>query len=77
MKFKVSMKCPDALYESVQDAVGMSVKGLDISAEEREELAEIRAEKVRKDCSKWFEYGEYLVVEVDTEQMTCEVVPCK
>ena len=75
MKFRVKMKDPDTLYEAVEEAVAKSVKGLDLTAEERDEVAEVRAEKVRDACSKWFEYGEYLTVEIDTDQMTCEVVP--
>lgn len=28
-------------------------------------------------CKKWFEYGEYLTVEIDTDAKTCTVVPVK
>ena len=77
MKFRVTMKDPDTLYEAVEEAVANSVKGLDLTEEERDEVAEVRAEKVRDVCGSWFEYGEYLTVEIDTEQMTCEVVPRK
>lgn len=56
MKFKVSMKCPDALYESVQEAAAADVAKLTgIDADERDELIESRAEKVRElCCKKWF-----------------------
>lgn len=36
--------------------------------------AEARREKVAKLCSKWFRYGEYLAVEIDTEAGTCTVL---
>lgn len=36
---------------------------------EREQVAEL--------CEKWFEYGEYLTVEIDTDEMTCLVQPVR
>lgn len=46
-----------------------------LSEEELEELRESRAEEYRNLCDKWFEYGEYLTVVVDTETKTCVVRP--
>ena len=45
--------------------------------DEREAVAAIRKEKLHDLCRQWFEYGEYLVVEIDTEAKTCTVVPVK
>ena len=36
---------------------------------------ELRVEKALDVASKWFEYGEYLTVEIDTEKETIRVVP--
>jgi hypothetical protein len=44
-------------------------------AEEREAVAEVKRRKVGEVMGKWFEYGEYLTVEIDTEAGTCVVVP--
>lgn len=76
MKFRVTMKDPDTLYE----AIGESVKGqieeqhASLDADEKESLRETRTAKIRELCSKWFEYGEYLTVEIDTDAGTCSVV---
>lgn len=73
MKFLVTMKDPDVMHDAIEDAVKDSLSGVQ-DREEREALAQVRAEKLRKLCSRWFEHGEYLTVEVDTEAGTCTVV---
>ena len=78
MIVQVKMKDPDTMYDAVQDAVIKEVNALRLSTgmpmDEAEELIKIRAEKVRAKMSKWFEYGEYLDVEFDTETMTAKVL---
>ena len=64
MKFLVSMKAPDALDDAIDDAVGP-------------DAAEEIKTKVRALCSRWFQYGEYLQVEIDTSAETCTVVRAK
>ena len=73
MKFKVTMKDPDTLHDAIRDAVQEGIA--ELPKDEAEVLSEVREEKVRKLCSKWFEYGEYLTVEIDTDAGTCVVVP--
>lgn len=77
MKFKVSMKDPDTLSDAVREAVAKQVGSMpDIAADEKELLVETRVDKVYHEaCEKWFEYGEYLTVEIDTDAGTCVVVP--
>ena len=76
MKFKVSMKDPDTLGDAIRDAVEEAVNALpDLSQDERDAVLEKRQEAIGKLCGKWFEYGEYLTVEIDTEAETCTVVP--
>lgn len=76
MKFTVNMKCPDALEEAIRDAVKVEVNELNLQdAEEQESIEDARYEKVRRLCvDKWFEWGEYIRVEVDTDAQTCVVV---
>lgn len=74
MKFQVTMKCPDALNDSIDEAVREELGELALDQDERELVADSRAEKAREFCRRWFEYGEYLTVEVDTEAGTCAVV---
>jgi hypothetical protein len=76
MKFKVTMKDPDTLYDAIGEAVEQAVSdtiGVDDN-DEREALIKVRVDKVQKICGKWFEYGEYLTVEIDTDAETCTVV---
>lgn len=74
MKIKVTMKDPDTMYDAVQDAVTAEVKAMGLSADEAESLIELRTTKERAKMDKWFEYGEYLAVEFDTEAMTATVI---
>lgn len=79
MKFRVSMKDPDTLYDAIRDAVEEQVKtqfgGLpDIIPEDWEPVKERRVRSIEDLCSKWFMYGEYLEVEIDTDAKTCTVV---
>lgn len=63
MKFKITMKSPNG----VADSVDAALEGL--SEDEREE----RKEKIETLLSKWFEFGEYLTVEVDTDAESIRV----
>lgn len=74
MKFRVTMKDPDCLYDAVNEALDKNMPP-QLTREEWEQLKETRAENVRDIAGKWFEYGEYLTVEIDTEAKTCTVVP--
>lgn len=76
MKFTVTLKDPDCLSECIRDAVMAEVVNLDLSTDaERDAVAEIREAAVRDVCAKWFEYGEYLEVEIDTDAETATVKP--
>ena len=59
MLVRVSMKCPDALDMAIDESIE--------DEQERERVKDI--------ASRWFKYGEYLTVEIDTDGQTCEVVP--
>jgi hypothetical protein len=75
MKFTVQMKDPDTLDDSIKRAVNDSLKSMaPLEGEEVDALAEVRETKARKACLKWFRYGEYLAVEIDTEAGTCTVL---
>lgn len=74
MKFRVTMKDPDTLQDAIVEAVKKSLADLGLDEDELEPLIERRSEKVGDVCKKWFGYGEYLTVEVDTDAKTCTVV---
>lgn len=76
MKIKVTMKDPDTLHDAVADAVRDEVAGLaGLSEDEREAVEEKRRAAVMAAAGKWFRYGEYLTVEIDTEAGTATVCP--
>lgn len=75
MKFKVTMKDPDGVQDSLDDAAKVyanSIEGL--TEDEREAVREKRRELIGSIADKWFEYGEYLTVEIDTDTKTITVV---
>jgi len=74
MKFTVTMKDPDTLYDAIEDAVIEEVNKMDnLDEDEREDLIISRREKVAEICEEWFSYSEYLTVEIDTEAKTAVV----
>ncbi len=73
MKFRVMMKDPDTLHDAISEAVEKTVADI-LDEDERDAVADLRNNKTRELCSEWFEYGEYLQVEVDTDAGTCTVV---
>lgn len=74
MKFRVTMKDPDALDDPIDDAVKEAPDLANLPEDERELLQEHRKVSLREIASRWFEYGEYLTVEIDTDAKTCTVV---
>ena len=77
MKIRVTMKDPDGVSDAITEAAQQSVAGMKLDDDEREELEESRREKIGKQLSKWFEYGEYLEVDIDLEAGTATVVEQK
>lgn len=65
MKFQVTMKASDALYEAIRQVATQTPEDDELS------------EKLNKMCERWFKWGEYLTVEIDTKAMTCQVVELK
>ncbi len=76
MKFTVDLKTPDALEDAIQRAVvnqAWSRISQGMTEEETEECKTLIAQ-TKKQCEKWFEYGECVTLEIDTEKDTCTVV---
>ncbi len=63
MIFKIHLKSPDAIDQSISDAVDNG----DIQKDDVDECSDA--------ASRWFTYGEYLTIEIDTDKGTCVV--CK
>lgn len=76
MKFRITMKDPDGFYECVAEAVARSLPK-DLSEREKDALTAARTEETNQMLRRWFEYSEYLTVEIDTEAKTLSVVENK
>lgn len=75
MIFKVTMKDTDVLYDAIDEAIDEELVSIGLDEDEREVVKDVRGEKYRDIAGQWFEYGEYLTVEIDTEKETIRVVP--
>ena len=77
MKIRVTIKDPDALIEGVGDAV-LANRGsvTRLSDAESEIIVAHRIEALEEECCRrWFKYGEYLGIEIDTDLWTITVLP--
>ncbi len=74
MKIIVTMKDTDVLQDAIEDAVKEDVAKLNLSVAEAAVVEELRSEDAAEIASKWFEYGEYLTVEIDTNAETIRVL---
>jgi len=72
MIFRVMMKDPDQLREGINDVLDIELS--DMPEDEAEAIREIRMDKALDVAGQWFEYAEYLTVEIDTEKETIRVV---
>ena len=76
MKFQITLKDTDSVYEAIEQAIDEELDKIEeLDEDDKEKLKESRHEKISKICGQWFEYGEYLTVEIDTEANTCTVIP--
>lgn len=77
MKFRITMKDPDGIYECTEDAIKRDVASIPgLSKDEREAVLEKRRDAVIDVRDRWFEYGDYVTVEIDTDAGTATVVEC-
>ena len=76
MKVRVTLKDPDTMHDAVEGAVARLPKPEDLCPQEWADVRDSRVCKVSDAISeKWMEYGEYLVVEFDTDAGTATVIP--
>jgi len=75
MKVKVFIKDTDVLQDAVEEAVDEELKNSGLAEDEQEAVRELRVEKALDVAGEWWEYGEYITVEFDTETRTARVVP--
>ena len=75
MKVKVFIKDTDVLQDAVEESVDDELKNSGLAEDEQEAVRELRIEKALGVANTWWEYGEYITVEFDTEARTARVVP--
>lgn len=75
MKFKITLKDTDTLIEAIKEAVEEKIVAKELSEEALEVAREKTKEELLELAGKWFEYSEYLTVEIDTGYETIRVVP--
>ncbi len=76
MKFTVTFKDPDGPADCIADAVKESLADIGLTGDEMEAIIEKRQEKLTEWCfGNFFEYGEYVEIEIDTDAGTARVVP--
>lgn len=73
-KITITFKDPDGVFDRIRDQVVDEVEGMEgLSKIEKEDLIEARTDELNEKLSKWIQYGEYLDVEFDLENMTAKV----
>lgn len=73
MKIKITFKDPDALSDAIEEALDERDYG-NLTDSEVVAVRLAAKEEAISVCSKWFKYGEYLSVEVDTNAQTIGIV---
>lgn len=69
MKIQIQFKDPDAIYDILNGKHPLPDDEADITP---------RMEEARENfCDEFFEYGDYGVIEIDTETMACRLLPRK
>ncbi len=76
MKFQITLKDPDGVYEGILAAVRNS-KPEGILKDTLEEVESLQVECLSNIVGKWFDYLEYVTLEIDTDLMTATVVENK
>jgi hypothetical protein len=75
MKFRITLKDPDGVFDGIDAAATESVAELALSQEERDILRAHRQKALDAFVDRWVECGEYIDIEFDTDAGTASVVP--
>ena len=75
MKFRITMKSPDAYGDALNDAAKEQVNAMTgVLDDDMPDLVDRRYEALDELCSQWFKYSEYVTIEIDTEAKTATVL---
>jgi len=70
MKFRVTMKTPDALDYALEDLEEQMIEHAFLDKDERDE----QINEARDFANRWIKWGEYIEVEFDTKEGTATIV---
>lgn len=78
MKLQITFKNPDGVADSIADAIHFeSMENTDflmLSEQEQEEIKENKRKELLEQISPWVEYGEYVTIEINTDDNTAKVL---
>lgn len=75
MKFRVTLKDPDGVYDSLDDAAKESAREVAcINDGERKLIEEARRNAMSQFIDRWMSYSEYATIEFDTDAGTATLV---
>jgi hypothetical protein len=79
VKLRITFKDPDAVYQSdITLQIANCLASLPLTVEEKTLLVEVRSERITSELTdRFFRYGEYVDLEIDTESWDIKVVPVK
>lgn len=73
-KIVISVKDPDGVYESCEQAIRQRLQALEAAGIDLDEyIAESVRAQVHKATAPWVKWGEYLEIEIDVDAGTAEV----
>jgi len=76
MKFRITFKDPDGVYESLENAADVRISQLGgLTDKEQEMLKDSTIETFEEDIKPWVDCSEYVTIEFDTDANTATV--CK
>lgn len=73
-KILVTLKDPDVLHDSIAEHVTNELAASELPDDEQDALREVRIDKYSKILEDWFEWGEYVTLEFDTDAKTARVL---
>lgn len=77
MKIRFTFKDPDTVIEAIEEAVIASIPDNITDRAERAALIETHMCRESNKVAQWFEWSEYVRIEVDTDAGTATVLPAK
>ena len=74
MKLQITMKHPDCVQDAIDSAIQSSPELKELTDDTYDKEADRLERRLKRACERWFKYDEYLTVEIDLENNTCEVI---